>query len=72
MAEKLCEHLLAISKDSLDVVKDHISLKEKHNMGIISTHDKEDRIKDNLLKAFLMIKQGDAFYQFLHMRRLDA
>ena len=41
-------------------------------MGVISTHDKEERIKDNLMKAFTMIKQENAFYQFLHLRRTDA
>ena len=72
MGEKLCEHLLAIAKDSLDVLKEQIELKEKHNMGVISTHDKEERIKDHLMKAFTMIKQENAFYQLLHMRRIDA
>ena len=62
MGEKLSGYLLAIGKDSLDVMKEHKELKEKHNMGVLNTVDKEERVKDNLLKAFQMIKQDNAFY----------
>ena len=71
MGEKLSGYLLAIAKESLDVMKDHKELREKHNMGVLMTHEKEEIVKDNLMKAFTMIKQENAFYQFLHLRRTD-
>ena len=72
MGETLCGYLLAIAKDSLDVMKEHQELREKHNMGVLITHEKEEKVKDNLMKAFTMIKQENAFYQFLHMRRTET
>ena len=72
MAETLCGYLLAIAKDSLDVMKEHKDLREKHNMGVLITHEKEEKVKDNLMKAFTMIKQENAFYQFLHLRRTET
>ena len=71
MGDKLCEYLKAIGKDALDVLKEHIQLKEQHNMGVITTHDKEERIKDNLKKAFTMVNQENAFYEFMYLRRMD-
>ena len=72
MGETLCGYLLAIAKDSLDVMKEHKELREKHNMGVLITHEKEEKVKDNLMKAFTMIKQENAFYQFLHLRRTET
>ena len=62
MGEKLCGYLLGIAKDSLDVMKDHQELREKHNMGVLTVHEKEERVKENLMQAFKMIKQENAFY----------
>ena len=52
-------------------MKEHKELREKHNLGVLTTHEKEENVKDNLMKAFQLIKQENAFYQFLHLRRTD-
>ena len=62
MAESLSGFLLAIAKESLDVINDHRELRVKHNMGETMVNDKEEKIKDNLKKAFEMIGHGNAFY----------
>ena len=71
MGDKLSGYLLAIAKESFDVMKEHKELREKNNLGVLTTHEKEETVKDNLMKAFQLIKQENAFYQFLHLRRTD-
>ena len=71
MGDKLSGYLLSIAKESFDVMKEHKELREKNNLGVLTTHEKEETVKDNLMKAFQLIKQENAFYQFLHLRRTD-
>ena len=62
MGDKLSGYLLAIAKESFDVMKEHKELREKNNLGVLTTHEKEETVKDNLMKAFQLIKQENAFY----------
>ena len=68
LADKLCEVLLDITKDALDNMDEHISLREDMRKDVISSIDQRDRVQHNLKKAFSLIKRNDDFYYLLNTR----
>lgn len=68
LANKISDLLLAMAKDALDNMDEHLELRKKHNLGQIAAIDQRDRFIANLRKTFEMVKRGEEYFRFMHLR----
>jgi len=71
ISQKISDLLLAMAKDALDNMDEHLELRQKHNLGQIAALDQRERFVDNLRRTLEKIKRGDEYYRFMHLRTIS-